>query len=90
MADIKIDTIAAKAVEMEDSKYVDITDILIQWSREELSPDKNPMLHVPHFSLMDSMAAIQIMSPSMDCCAGAPLNELRNPMSIHDLPFGVE
>lgn len=65
--------------------YVDITQILVDASITGLSAS-NPTIQASHFSLHDSMAALQVGSISMDCCA-LPLPKLVVPKSLSDLPF---
>ena len=80
-----IDPLDKSTEHEEGTDYVDIINILCDSSTTGLSAS-NPTMQAPHFSLHDSMAALQVMSPSMDCCA-MPLSNLIVPSNLSQLPF---
>ena len=66
---------------------IDITQLITECS-SSLS-HTNPLLHIPSFSLMDSMSALVLMDPSMDSCQN--LTKMRKaPTSLSDLKLWDE
>ena len=70
-----------------EEDLVDITNVMFQFTQEKLSPDHRPTAASSTFSMQDSMAALQVMSPTMDCCAEAdvPASQFRIPTCLKEL-----